>query len=81
MINNDVLCVNISLISVDYIDSLVVINTLEKKIKQQVFVFNPKTRRISVECFYEIRNKNKKKLEFVVFKSGKEYRYINNFNL
>lgn len=80
IINKEVLCLNISLISIDYIDSLVVKNTLAKNKKSQVFVFNPNTRRISVECFYEICDINNKELEIVVFKSGKEYRYKNNLN-
>ena len=80
IINKEVLCLNISLISIDYIDSLVVKNTLDKNKKPQVFVLNQNTRRISIECFYEICEINKKELEIVVFKSGKEYRYTNNLN-
>lgn len=74
-INKDVLCLNISLVSIDYIDSLKVSDMSTGKIISKVFIFTPKTRRISVECFYnlsEIKNKN---FNFYVYKSGKEYKY------
>ena len=78
IIDNKVLCLNIHLISLDYIDSLVVNSYSGEKKYSQVFVFNPNSKRISVECFFNLEGLNKKAIEFVIYKSGQKYQYKNN---
>ncbi len=75
MIENNILCVNISLISIDYIDSLVVNRIISGKERSQKFIFNPQTKRIFVKCYYNIQKIKNKSLEYIIYKSGKEYRY------
>lgn len=74
-IDKNVLCLNISLVSVDYIDSLIVSDISSGKIISKVFIFTPKTRRISVECFYNLSEIKNRDLKFYIYKSGKEYKY------
>lgn len=74
-IDKNVLCLNISLVSIEYIDSLIVSDMTSGKIISQVFIFTPKTRKISVECFYNFSEVKNRDLNFYIYKSGKEYKY------
>ncbi len=68
---NNVLCLNVSLISKDYIDSLKIISIEQKK--QEVFTFNPQTKRTTVEYYVKTDRKKTQKIHFIIYKDDKKY--------